>query len=73
MKRADLAIALLALASFGAAADEAPDLALLEFLGEWQEEGEWLDPLALEALTRQPSDEQAPQGQERPQEQDHDQ
>ncbi len=28
------------------AADEVPDLALLEFLGEWEDDqGQWLDPL----------------------------
>ncbi len=31
---------------------EAPDLAFLEFLGEWQEEGEaWLDTQKLEEIT----------------------
>lgn len=38
------------------AAADMPDLALLEFLGEFEDQsGEWLDPLALEAaLDRAP-------------------
>lgn len=37
--------------------DDSPDLALLEFLGEWEDsDGEWLDPLQmLETLDAAPS------------------
>ncbi len=46
-RRAEISILLgLLLAAPGQAADEVPDLALLEFLGEWEdEEGQWVDPL----------------------------
>ena len=46
-RRAEFSILLgLLLAAPGQAADEVPDLALLEFLGEWEDgEGQWVDPL----------------------------
>lgn len=32
--------------------DSAPDMALLEFLGEWETpDGEWIDPVELETAT----------------------
>ncbi len=54
MRRANITLLGLCLMSPALVADESemPDLAFLEFLGEWQDEGEaWLDTQELEELT----------------------
>ena len=56
----------LLLLPLSAAADTPPDLELLEFLGEWQDDsGQWLDPLPLseESVTAQVGPPSQPQPQ----------
>ncbi len=67
-----LALLALILPLTPASADDAPDLALLEFLGQWQEEdeGQWLDPLAMQPLLDEK--ENAPQPQSSQEEQTND-
>lgn len=67
-----LALLALTLPLTPASAGDEPDLALLEFLGQWQEEteGQWLDPLAMQPLLDEAGD--APQPQPPQEEQDND-
>ena len=53
VSRAVLALTLCVCSAQAQAANEEsePDMALLEFLGEWEtEDGEWLDPTSLEDI-----------------------
>ncbi len=57
MRRVSITLLGLCLVSPVLVADESemPDLAFIEFLGEWQDEGEaWLDTQELEELSEKP-------------------